>query len=76
MRPAGATLWLFAQWLRPTTIHGGTDFLCLPFPCPGGPVFAGFRDISLWTRQVTFLRFITSEPEFLSFFSVALWTCP
>ena len=26
MRPAGATLGLFAQWLRPTTICGGQIF--------------------------------------------------
>ena len=26
MRPAGATLRLFAQWLHPTTIHGGQIF--------------------------------------------------
>lgn len=28
MRHAGATLRLFAHWLHPTTICGGTDFLC------------------------------------------------
>jgi hypothetical protein len=26
MSPAGATLRLFAEWLRPTTIHGGQIF--------------------------------------------------
>jgi len=66
MRPAGATLRLFAQWLRPTTNTKGSDFLRALFlgrfpgeigrsaagdPRPKHPNFAVFS-----ARAVSILR--------------------
>ena len=67
MRPAGATLRLFAQWLRPTTICGGTDFLCPPFSCPESPVFAGFRVFPCGRSRARFSDFWPQSPNFSLF---------
>jgi hypothetical protein len=54
----------------------GDRFSLSPFFMPGSPCICGLPRFSLWTRRVTFHRFLPLENEFLSFFSVALWTRP
>ena len=61
--------------LTPAHHTRGTNFLCPPFLCPRGPVSAGFSVLPCGCGGSIPLVFALRE-RILSFFSVALWTCP
>ncbi len=75
MRPAGATLRLFAQWLRPTTTHGGQIF-SVPLFLSRKALFLRASAFFLADAVGQISLVLSSESEFLSFFSTGLWTCP